>query len=90
MKRRNPPAVPADTAPEAWRVQMRAIANRSVHDRLAEWEAHNAAATRSEQRAVLRRHPDYSDRQVMLARARMRYGDELVLKVWPDDPLVDI
>ena len=90
MLRRNPPAVPADTTPEAWRVQMRAIANRSVQDRLAEWEAHNEAATMSEERAVLRRHPNYTDRQVMLARARMRYGDELVGKVWPNDPLVEI
>ena len=90
MRRRNPPAVPADTSPEAWRVQMRAIAARSVQDRLAEWEAHNEAAVRSEERAVLRRNPNYNDRQVMLARARMRYGDELVSKVWPNEPLLEI
>ena len=90
MLRRNPPAVPADTSPEAWRFQMRAIAARSVQDRLAEWEAHNEAAVRSEERAVRRRHPAYSDRQMMLARARMRYGDDLVAKVWPNEPLVEI
>ncbi len=89
MNRRNPPAVPADTTPEAWRVQMRAIANLSVQERLALWEACNEAATQAEERVVLRLHPTYTDRQVMLARARMRYGDELTTKVWPDEPLVE-
>ncbi|MBP9066635.1 MAG: hypothetical protein KBF84_11185 [Candidatus Microthrix sp.] len=89
MKRRNPPAVPADTTPEAWRVQMRAIANLSVQERLALWEACNEAATKAEERVVLRRHPTCTDRQVMPARARRHYGDQLVGKVWPDEPLVE-
>ncbi len=34
--------------------------------------------------------PSDSNRQVMLARARMRYGDELTAKVWPHEPLVEV
>lgn len=84
----NPPVVPPDTSPEVWRMQMAAIARRSMADRLREHEALNNWADQAEEAGVRRRHPDYTDRQVMLAQARMRYGDELVLKVWPDEALV--
>ena len=32
---------------------------------------------------IRRRHPDYDDRQVLLAAARLRYGDDLVRAAWP-------
>ncbi|MBP7877464.1 hypothetical protein [Candidatus Neomicrothrix sp.] len=85
----NPPVVPPDTSPDVWRLQMKAIGRRSVADRLKEWEALNRWADQAEEAGVRRRHPGYGDRQVMLAQARMRYGDELVLKVWPDEDLVE-
>lgn len=87
---KNPPIVPADTAPEAWRVQMDAIARRSVADRLAEWESLNAAVLEMEVAAVRRRHPDYDDRKVFLALTRRRYGDALAIAAWPDAALVDL
>ena len=67
---------------------MAAIRRRSVADRLEEFNALNQWADQAEEAGVRRRNPDYTDRQVMLAQARMRYGDELVLKVWPDEALV--
>ena len=87
--RRNPRAIPADTSEEAWRLQMAAIAQRSVADRLEEWAELNRAVARMEADGIRRRHPDYDDRQVMLAAARMRYGDELVGAAWPDHPLYE-
>jgi hypothetical protein len=89
MAGRNPPKIPADTSPDVWRRQMAAIAERTVAERLDEWEQLNAAVAAMEAAGVRRRHPAYSDRQVLLAVARMRYGDDLVVKVWPDDALVD-
>jgi hypothetical protein len=89
MASRNPSAIPADTTEEVWRLQMAAIARRSGAERLEEWVELNRAAAQMEADGIRRRHPDYDDRQVLLAAARMRYGDELVLAAWPNDPLVD-
>lgn len=86
---RNPPVVPADTSPDVWRRQMDAIASRSVEDRMEEWAALNQAVAQMEADAVRRRHPGYSDRQVFLALVRKRYGDDLVGRAWPGEPLVD-
>jgi hypothetical protein len=89
MAMRNPPLVPADTSPAVWRRQMDAIALRSVAERFDEWAALNEAMSRMEADGIRRRHPDYADRQVLLAAARLRYGDDLVAAAWPDEPLVD-
>jgi len=61
MSRRNPPAIPADTTEEVWRLQMAAIARRSVADRFDEWAELNRAVARMEADGIRRRHPDYSD-----------------------------
>jgi hypothetical protein len=89
MAQRNPSAIPADTTEEVWRLQMAAIARRSGEERLAEWVELNRAVARMEADGIRRRHPDYDDHQVLLAAARLRYGDELVSAAWPDDPLYD-
>jgi len=89
MSRRNPPAIPADTSEDVWRLQMAAIAQRSLAERLDEWAELNRAVARMEADGIRRRHPDYHDHQVMLAAARMRYGDDLVRAAWPDEPLLD-
>jgi hypothetical protein len=87
--RRNPPAVPTDTAPDVWRRQMDAIAGRSVESRIDEWEALNRHAVDLEAAAVRRRHPGYTDRAVFLAMVRRRYGDDLFARAWPGEPLLD-
>jgi hypothetical protein len=89
MAPRNPSAIPADTTEEVWRLQMAAIARRTGEERLAEWVELNRAVARMEADGIRRRHPDYDDHQVLLAAARLRYGDELVREAWPNDPLYD-
>ena len=85
----NPAAIPADTSPHTWRLQMEAIARSSTSERLARWAALNQGIERMAELAVRRRHPDYDDRQVFLALVRRRYGDDLALQAWPDAASVD-
>ncbi|TFH15552.1 MAG: hypothetical protein E4H05_08095 [Acidimicrobiales bacterium] len=89
MPRRNPPLIPADTSEDVWKRQMKAVAERSIEERLDEWQQLNEAVARMEAEGIRRRHPDYDDHQVLLAAARIRYGDALVLAAWPREPLVD-
>ncbi len=89
MARRNPPLIPSDTSEDVWKRQMQAVAERSVEERLDEWQQLNQAVARMEADGIRRRHPDYDDRQVLLAAARIRYGDALVRAAWPRDALVD-
>jgi hypothetical protein len=89
MASRNPPAIPADTTEEVWRLQMAAISRRTGDERLTEWVELNRAVARMEADGIRQRHPDYDDHQVLLAAARLRYGDELVGDAWPNDPLCD-
>jgi hypothetical protein len=35
------------------------------------------------------RHPEYDERRVLLAWARLVHGDELVRAAWPDDELAE-
>ena len=83
------PVVPADTDREVWRLQMAAIASRSVQDRLSEWEQLNRGTLHMAAEAVRRRHPGYDDRTVFLALVRSFYGDELALEVWPEAASVE-
>lgn len=67
---------------------MDAIAARTVAERFSEWEQLNHEIARMEADGIRRRHPGYDDQQVLLAAARLRYGDELVRAAWPGEPLV--
>ncbi len=68
---------------------MAAIGARTPQQRLIEWEHLNRAAAKMEADAVRRRHPEYTERQVVIAVMRLRYGDELVGAACPGEPLVD-
>jgi len=81
---RNPPAVPADTSAEAWRIQMNAIAAQTVEQRLETWAQLNAQLAHMEEEAVRRQYPDFSDHDVLVELVRRRYGDDLAQKVWPN------
>jgi hypothetical protein len=89
MSRRNPPVIPSDTSADVWKRQMKAAAERSVQERLDEWQQLNEAVARMEADGIRRRHPDYDDHQVLLAAVRLRYGDALVQAAWPSEPLLD-
>ena len=79
----------ADTSPEANAIQIEAYrrmggtARAQVMFRLAEMARQITVA------GIRTRHPDYDDDQVLLARARLLYGDELVQRAWPDRELVE-
>ncbi len=72
-----------DTSADADTVQLEAYrrmggAGRAqVMFRLSELTRRTSAA------GIRKRHPDYDDAQVMLALARLLYGDELVRSAWP-------
>lgn len=89
MTRRNPPIIPGDTSRDVWERQMAAIARRDVDDRLAEWAEFNLAMSRMEADGVRRRHPGYTEDEVIRALARHRYGDDLAQAAWPDAELLD-
>jgi hypothetical protein len=75
--------IPADTTPEAWRVQVEVYRRMSPSRRL-ELALEMSDALRGVVTAGVRaRHPDYSDQQVRLAVARLWLGDELFCKVYP-------
>jgi hypothetical protein len=84
VTRVNPPAVPRDTSPEAWRLQMRAIRDLTPSERLRRWEEFNDALLEMEVEAFRRRFPLLTERQRFLARMRLRYGAELAEAIWPD------
>lgn len=84
--RRNPPRIPPDTDPEAWQVQMAAIAARTPAERLTEWKALNDGVNAMQERAIRRRYPEYSDAHVRFALLRARYGDDIVAEAWPEAP----
>jgi hypothetical protein len=75
--------IPADTTPEAWRVQVEIYRRMSPARRLelacqmSDTLRHTVAA------GVRGRHPDYSVEQVRLAVARLWLGDDLFRKVYP-------
>ncbi|MFM7253319.1 MAG: hypothetical protein ACKO27_09695 [Ilumatobacteraceae bacterium] len=73
----NPPVVPADTTPEAWRVQMRAMAALTPQQRLALWADLNEQVAAMEEAAVRRQHPELDDLGVGLELIRRRHGDAL-------------
>ena len=75
--------VPADTTAEAARVQLDIFRGMQPHRRLElalqmSTSLRNLAAS-----GVRGRHPDYTERQVQLAVARLTLGDELFGKAFP-------
>jgi hypothetical protein len=75
--------IPADTTPEAARVQ-REIFRRMSPSRRLELACQMSDFVRGIVAAGVRsRHPDYDDNQVKLAVIRLTIGDELFHKAYP-------
>jgi hypothetical protein len=81
MSPRRETAIPADTSPEVWRAQMRALAAMTPARRLATWEALNEELSVMEEQAIRRLHPDFSEREVALELVRRRHGAPLAAAV---------
>lgn len=87
MSTTNPPVVPADTSVDVWRRQMAVVAALSPAERLSRWATAQAAFDEVWRAALLRRHPEYTDHDVVLAATRHFHGEDLVRAAWPEEPL---
>lgn len=79
----------ADTSLEAAAVQLDAYRRMGGLGRAQVMFRLGEMARRAAEAGIRQRHPEYDDRQVMLARARLLYGDELVRRAWPQGELVE-
>ena len=79
----------SDTTPEGHDAQNQAYRLMGGERRLAIAFRLTELARMATTAGVRARHPEYSDRQVHLAFARIRLGDELTKAVWPEEPLVE-
>jgi len=81
-------AVPLDTDPAAYRVQIDAYRRMGARGRAEVVFRLNDLARAMAVAGVKSRHPEYDEEQVHLAYARLVLGDEWVLTVWPGRALV--
>lgn len=72
-----------DTSPDADAVQLDAYRRMGGAGRAQILFRLTEMARRTSAAGIRKRHPDYDDAQVMLALARLLYGDELVQSACP-------
>jgi hypothetical protein len=76
--------IPSDTSPEAYRMQCEIFRRIGPEKRAAGMIDLIESANEIAASGVRQRHPEYSPEQVRLAVIRMRLGDELFRKVYPN------
>ena len=76
-------AIPRDTTPEAFWVQVEALRRLGVAGRAKITFELGEQMRKMSATGVRMRHPDYNDDQVRLAVIRLRLGNELFRKVYP-------
>jgi hypothetical protein len=76
-------AIPADTTPEAWRVQVEIYRRMSPSKRLELALRMSDAMREVVASGVRARHPEYSEQQIKYAVNRLLLGDELFRKAFP-------
>ena len=77
-----------DTTPEADQAQLAAFRRLSLEQRMAlvlQMSDDAFALTRD---GIRMRHPEYDERHVFLAFARLLHGDEVFARVWRGAPLL--
>jgi hypothetical protein len=79
---------PADTDPEAHRVQMEAYRRMGGRGRSEVMFRLNAMARGITSAGIRARHPEYDDEQVRLALFRLVLGDALFRRLWPGRDLL--
>jgi hypothetical protein len=82
-------AISADTSHDADEVQLDAYRRMGGTERVAVMFRLTRMARDAAEAGIRSRHPDYDDARVKQALARLLYGDELVRRAWPGQPLVD-
>ena len=81
--------IPADTTAEAHDLQGQVYRAMDGAERVTIAFALTDMTRRLTEAGLRRRHPGYTDDQVMRARARIMLGDVLTRAVWPNQPLVE-
>lgn len=80
---------PSDTSREAAGLQLEALRAMGPARRLEQAVALSETVRRLFENGIRRRHPEYGDRDVFLARARAMLGDPLFRAVYPAEPLLE-
>jgi len=79
----------ADTSPEAAAVQIEAYRRMGGPGRGQVMFRLSQAVRLASMAGIRRRHPEYSEGDVLVALARLVYGDDLVRRAWPGHGLRD-
>ncbi|KAB2900026.1 MAG: hypothetical protein F9K40_09685 [Kofleriaceae bacterium] len=80
--------VAMDTTPEADEAQLAAYRRLTLEQRMALVLQMSDDAFELTRDGIRMRHPEYDERQVFLAFARLLHGDEVFLRVWRGAPLL--
>ena len=81
MSVKNSTGAPADTSPEVWRMQMKAVGALTPAQRLELWAESQKQFAIMEESAMRRLHPNFNEHQILFELVRARYGDELASKM---------
>ncbi len=74
-----------DTEIGVWQAYYEGLRRMSVAERWNRMIASNQRARETMAAGVRLRHPDYDDRQVKLAVARLAWGEEVFRRFFPDE-----
>jgi hypothetical protein len=77
----NPPAIPADTSVDVWKMQIEGIRRQSISERLAIVESLNHRQRELEDRYLRSKFPHLNEGQLAVERVRHRYGSDLANEV---------
>jgi len=80
---------PLDTTEEADRIQFDIFRRMSVAEKLRRMSDLTETMRSIFESGIRERHPDYTDREVRLARIRYELGDELFRRAYHCEPLLD-
>ena len=77
--------IPLDTTLEAFEVWIQALRRLGPVGRLRQASALSRSIAKLCETGIRRRHPDYGDHQVFLARVRLELGDDLYARAYPGE-----
>lgn len=76
---------PADTSPEVWKIYVEALGRMAPGEKIARSLELTKTVQSLAEAGLRRRHPEATDRQILLMRVRRELGDELFHKVFGNE-----
>jgi hypothetical protein len=76
---------PADTSPEAWKVQMDLMRRMPPAEKLQRAFEYSALVRDLAEATLRRKYPEASEREIFLRAARQRLGDELFRRAYGNE-----